>query len=295
MFRHLNAKIYKKQKQSFFFVIFFLLFFLLFFLAFFLTFLFNFEEKNMKIDRNSPIPLHKQVETLLRELITEEKYKEGKMLPNEVELSKQLKISRNTLRQAINTLVTEGLLIRKKGVGTRVAEKNLYSEANNWLSFTQEMKVLGVKIENFELHLSKQTPTDNAMKFFGIPNDIKILRLERLRGKENYPFVYFHSEFNPIIGLDGTENFTRPLYEILENDYNIIVKTSREEIRAAGADKFIASKLGIQVGDPILIRKRFVSDVNNVPIEYNVGWYRADSFSYKIECVRESKASSYGM
>lgn len=249
----------------------------------------------MKIDRSSPIPLHKQAETLLRELITEEEYKEGKMLPNEVELSKQLKISRNTLRQAINTLVTEGLLIRKKGVGTRVAEKNLYSEATNWLSFTQEMRVLGVKVENFELHLSKQTPTGDAMKFFGIPNDIKILRLERLRGKENYPFVYFHSEFNPIIGLDGTENFTRPLYKILENDYNIIVKTSREEIRAAGADKFIASKLEIEVGDPILIRKRFVSDVNNVPIEYNVGWYRADSFSYKIECVREFKVSSDGM
>ena len=44
----------------------------------------------MKIDRNSPIPLHKQAETLLRELITEEEYKEGNMLPNDVEFSKQL-------------------------------------------------------------------------------------------------------------------------------------------------------------------------------------------------------------
>ena len=68
--------------------------------------------------------------------------------------------------------------------------------------------------------------------------------------------------------MDGTENFTRPLYEILENDYNIIVKTSREEIRAAGADPFIAGKLEIEVGDPILIRKRFVSDINDLPIEY---------------------------
>ena len=92
--------------------------------------------------------------------------------------------------------------------------------------------------------------------------------------------------------MDGTENFTRPLYEILENDYNIIVKTSREEIRAAGADPFIAGKLEIEVGDPILIRKRFVSDINDLPIEYNIGWYRADSFSYKIESVREPKSFS---
>ena len=193
---------------------------------------------NLKIDRSSPIPLHRQAEILLRDLITKEEYKEGKMLPNEVELSEQLRISRNTLRQSINTLVTEGLLIRKKGVGTRVAEKNIYSEATNWLSFSQEMKVLGVKIENFELHISKQGPTENARQFFEITDAVKILRLERLRGKENFPFVYFHSEFNPKIRMDGTENFTRPLYEILENDYNIIVKTSREEIRAAGADSF---------------------------------------------------------
>ena len=246
----------------------------------------------LKIDRNSPVPLHKQAEMLLRALITKEEYKEGKMLPNEVELSEQLKISRNTLRQSINTLVTEGLLIRKKGVGTRVAEKNLYSEATNWLSFSQEMKVLGVKIENFELQISKQAPTENARQFFEITNQVKVLRLERLRGKENFPFVYFHSEFNPKIRMDGTENFNRPLYEILENDYNIIVKTSREEIRASGANPFIAGKLEIEVGDPILIRKRFVSDINDLPIEYNIGWYRADSFSYKIESVRESRSFS---
>ena len=247
---------------------------------------------NLKIDRSSPIPLHRQAEILLRDLITKEGYKEGKMLPNEVELSEQLRISRNTLRQSINTLVTEGLLIRKKGVGTRVAEKNIYSEATNWLSFSQEMKVLGVKIENFELHISKQGPTENARQFFEITDAVKILRLERLRGKENFPFVYFHSEFNPKIRMDGTENFSRQLYEILENDYNIIVKTSREEIRAAGADPFIAGKLEIEVGDPILIRKRFVSDINDLPIEYNIGWDRADSFSYKIESVREPKSFS---
>ena len=62
------------------------------------------------------------------------------MLPNEVDLSKQLGISRNTLRQAINNLVTEGLLVRKKGIGTIVVNQSVSSKAKNWLSFTQEMK-----------------------------------------------------------------------------------------------------------------------------------------------------------
>ena len=72
----------------------------------------------MKIDHNNPKPLHIQAEEILRQLIESEEYKNGKLLPNEVELSEQLNISRNTLRQAINKLVFEGLLSRKKGVGT---------------------------------------------------------------------------------------------------------------------------------------------------------------------------------
>lgn len=232
------------------------------------------------------LPLHKQAELYLRNLIEQDEYKEGKMLPNEIELSEQLKMSRNTLRQAINTLVSEGLLIRKRGIGTQVAEKNIASEATNWLSFSQEMALLGLEIENFELHISKQAPSKEAKEFFQITDDTRVLKLERLRGKTNFPFVYFSSEFNPQIPLTGMENFNRPLYEILRNDYDIIVKTSREEISAAPANDFIASKLEIETGDPILIRKRAVSDKNGLPIEYNIGWYRADSFTYKIESVR---------
>ena len=71
----------------------------------------------MKLDHSSNIPLHKQAEDLLRTMIRQEEYKSGKLLPNEVELSKSLNISRNTLRQAINKLVFEGLLVRKPGYG----------------------------------------------------------------------------------------------------------------------------------------------------------------------------------
>ncbi len=235
---------------------------------------------------HNKIPLHKRAELYLRKLIEQDEFRDGKLLPNEIELSEQLKISRNTLRQAINTLVSEGLLVRKRGVGTRVAEKNIYSEATNWFSFSQEMKILGVAIENFELYISKRMASEEARSFFSLPENTKVLRIERLRGKKNFPFVYFVSEFNPDIPLNGTENFNRPLYEILRKDYQIIVKTSREEISAAPANDFIASKLEIETGDPILIRKRAVSDTNGLPVEYNIGWYRADSFTYKIESVR---------
>ena len=74
-----------------------------------------------KLNHESSVPLHVQAEDYLRNMIREEEYRNGKLLPNEVDLSAELNISRNTLRQAINKLVFEGLLVRKKGYGTVVA------------------------------------------------------------------------------------------------------------------------------------------------------------------------------
>lgn len=95
-----------------------------------------------------------QAEEVLRKLIESEEYKNGKLLLNEVQLSEQLNILRNTLRQAINKLVFEGLLVRKRRYGTKVVKKGIVGGVKNWLSFSQEMKMLGIEIKNLELHVS---------------------------------------------------------------------------------------------------------------------------------------------
>lgn len=240
----------------------------------------------MVLDPKSRVPLHKQAEEMLRKLIEEPEYKDGKYLPNEVELASKLKISRNTLRQAINQLVFEGLLIRKKGVGTKVNRKGITGGVQNWLSFSQEMKMLGVEIRNYELMVHFQKPTPEIAGFFGIDTDTQCVVMERLRGNTSYPFVKFISYFNPALPVTGDENFTQPLYEMLEQNFGIVVKKSKEEVSARLAGDHLAAKLQIAPGDPILVRKRFVYDVNDVPVEYNIGYYRADSFTYSLESVR---------
>lgn len=241
----------------------------------------------MKLDPKSTVPLHQQAEEYLRKLIQKDEYRSGKLLPNEVELSKELNISRNTLRQGINKLVFEGLLVRKKGYGTYVAPQDIMSNADNWMSFSQEMAAMGLKIQNFELHVSWNIPPKEASDFFGAPADKRLLCLERLRGKPDLPFVFFISYFNPSIPMSVSEDMSRPLYDILLKRYGISVKTSREQISARLANEELAEKLGIDQNAAILVRKRFVFDTNNVPIEYNVGYYRADSFTYTIECTKE--------
>jgi GntR family transcriptional regulator len=241
---------------------------------------------NLKIDHKNHIPLHIQTEELLRKLIRSPQYSKGKLLPNEIELAKQLAISRTTLRLAINKLVYEGLLVRKKGVGTKVSNNTVSSKSVNWLSFSQEMAARKIPIKNFELKLKWVKPEEQIANFFEIKTDKKVLKMERLRGQPEGPFVYFVSYFHPRIGLTGKEDFLRPLYEILEKDHMVIASLSKEEITAKAADKFIAEKLNLEVGSPILVRKRFVYDQGDRPIEFNMGYYRADSFVYTIESRR---------
>jgi len=136
---------------------------------------------DFSIDHKSPIPLHIQTEELLRKIIKQPQYQKGKHLPNEIELAQTLNISRGTLRQAINKLVYEGLLVRKKGFGTKV-NNIVSSKALSWLSFSQEMALRGIPIKNFELSISWIKPEEIVANFFEIRGEqesIKIGAVER--------------------------------------------------------------------------------------------------------------------
>lgn len=239
-----------------------------------------------KIDHSSAVPLHAQVETLLRELIELPKYKNGGLLPKEVDLAKQLGISRNTLRQATNKLEYEGLLVRKKGVGTRVAEKTVTTQLDHWHSFTNEMSAQGLSFKNYRVVVEWVDADRKIATFFNVPEATSVLKLSRLRGDEEAPFVYFESYFHPRIGLSGNEDFSKPLYDLLENDFHVVASLSREKLKARLATTITARRLQIGAGDPVLVRERFVYDPGDRPLEYNIGFYKADKFTYKIDIRR---------
>lgn len=241
---------------------------------------------NIKIDHTSKLPLHFQVEELLRELIERPNYKKGEFLPGEVDLAKQLGVSRNTIRQATNKLEYEGLIVRKKGYGTKVAEKSFTTQLDNWHSFTQEMNENGIAFTNYLITAEWVESDAKTATFFNIPERTKVVRLSRLRGDENGPFVFFESYFHPRIGISTDENFKLPLYELLENKFNIQATVSRERIKARLATKITANRLKIKQGEPIMIRERFVSGVGDKPVEYNIGFYIAEKFTYSIEIRR---------
>jgi len=231
-------------------------------------------------------PLHVQVEDMLRRLIEKPEYQNGMLLPNEINIAKRLGISRSTVRQATNKLVYERLLIRKKGVGTKVAKNNISTKLNKWTSFTHEMDEKGVVFKNYSIKVAMVVPDKEIQRLFNIAEGEKVVKMERLKGPDSGPVVHFISYFHPRTGLTADDDFSKPLYETLERDHNIVASVSKEGISAILADSRISKMLNVAVGDPILFRKRVVCDPGDRPIEYNLGYYRADRFTYTIDIAR---------
>ena len=237
----------------------------------------------IQINHKSKVPLHFQVEELLRKMVEAPEFKNGAFFPKEVELANRLGVSRNTVRQATNKLQNEGLIVRKKGVGTKTAgKKHLATGLDHWYSFTQEMKEKGIHVINLDLIVEWVFAEKKITDFFSIAKTKKVLKLSKLKGTEGDPIVYFESYFHPRIGVHENDDFDIPLYPMLEQKYGVIVVRSAENISARLAGS-IGKKLKIPASTPVLFRERFVYDVGDRPIEYNIGFYRSDKFIYSID------------
>ena len=244
---------------------------------------------DFRLDQQSAIPLHAQIEKHLRRLISLEEYKNGNnLLPKEVTLSKKLGVSRNTVRQAVNALVNEGLIERKKGVGSKVVHKKITTRLDNWISFTKEMRNQGIDVVNYMVQNTLVNAPNEINDGLAISQSKEIWKLEKIRGSKDAKYLYSVSYFHPRVGITGKEDFNTPLYELLEKEHDVIVSTSKEKISAITASKKISLLLDVEKETPILKRERIVCDLGDRPVEYNIVYYRTDYFTYDIEIKRES-------
>ncbi len=238
------------------------------------------------LDHDSKVPLHKQAEEQLRKLIQHTDYSNGELFPKEADLAQRWGIARNTLRQAINKLVHENLLERKKRTGTRVSKQKITTNLTNWMSFTHEMENMGLSFKNLEIKAQKIKANKEVSNYLQVEPGTPVVCLKRTRSTDLHPMVYFESHFHPRTGLSETEDFEVPLYELLDKGHNIVPVYSREEIKAIAATEKIAGLLQIKKGQPVLERKRLVLDAGRKPVEFNICYYRSDWFTYSIEIKR---------
>ncbi|MEX0904259.1 MAG: GntR family transcriptional regulator [Balneolaceae bacterium] len=236
----------------------------------------------MKIDQSSGLPLYKQIENFIRDQIGSGKYDDGSYLPREEKLANQFGVSRNTVRQGIANLVNEGVLKRTPGKGTVLAGKTITTKLSEWHSFRNEMHKKGIKLKDYFIKAEFEYAPGEAYQKLNVSMDNKLFKVERLQGDKIAPFVYFISWFHPRTQLDENEDYTGSLYSILEEKHSVVPVYSEEELDAIEADEKIAHNLQMEKYKPVLFRKRLVLDAGERPIEYNIGYYRSDKFTYSI-------------
>jgi GntR family transcriptional regulator len=237
----------------------------------------------LKLDHDSPIPLRAQVEQLLRDLIQKPEYQSGSLLPDEGTLALQLGVSRGTIRSGISKLVFEGLLLRKAGVGTRVASARSESGITAWRSFTREMAAKGIAVENYRLNYELVAAGPQAAQGLQLAPDVKVWRLERVRGWNQQPMLYSASWFHPRLNLSGTEDFNQPLYETLEAATGVRPNRAREEFTASTADAQLSKLLQTPRKTPLLLRRHQVFDAGSQPIEFTEVYYVSSRFTLTLD------------
>ena len=244
------------------------------------------QETSLRIDRRSGLPLHVQIDALLRELIQDPQYVGGSLLPDEVSLARRLGVSRSTLRAGMQKLIYEGLVERRQGHGTRVTKPPLQSGVFEWHSLTAEMRSHGIEVRNYALSVSTVVPNEETKNALQLKGERKVLQVRRLRGWLDERVVLTVSWIHPRLGISSDEPFDRPLYEAIEEKSGIVPVRSQEDITACLADDELATALGVDLGSALLLRKRTTLDANDEPVEFNVNWYRSDIHSLRMDLKR---------
>ena len=232
------------------------------------------------INEHSALPLNKQVENYLRTLVQEEKYRKGQLLPTEIQLAEDLGVARNTVRTAMDKLVREGVITRKKGVGTQVNRAPIVTDLTRWNSFSLE---LGDQMQTLSRTVSHTAVDREVGAELGLLPGQQTLCLQRLKGVENEPMVLLVSYFPRELNILPDEKFEGRLYQVLQEKYGVRPARSCEEIGASAPNQELSHKLALPRDVPVLYRKRRVLDRSGNLIELAYAFYRSDRFVYQID------------
>jgi len=181
----------------------------------------------------------------------------GERLPSEPKLAEKLGVSRATLREAMRTFETKGLLQRKQGVGTFVIHPSNVFEAGleNLVSLETLADQVGLEISTGELVVAEDPASEKQAEELGLKAGEPILKISRTILAENRPVAYLVDKV-PLDVLSADEvkkDFNGSVLDLLIINQDIPLTSSRCNITAMGATSEIASGLDIQRHDPLLV------------------------------------------
>ena len=232
------------------------------------------------------LPAYQRIQSAIRKKIEAGQLHPGDVVASERSLARIHQVSLMTARHALASLEREGIVERRRGIGTFVAAPKIHF--NKLMSYTEQMagrslvagsKVLFAKIIDNE---------GEAAARLSLPPRSGVLKLERLRHAGGEPFAletcYLNAAEFP--GLVDAPIGRDSLFGILERDYGVEINYADEEVDATAADPKSADLLAVPRREPLLRIRQVIYSTKGKAIMYVLGFYRSDRHNLVIRRFR---------
>ena len=221
-------------------------------------------------DTGGPLPLYKEVKSLLTQSLAEGEWQPGVALPSETKLGDRYRVSIGTVRKAIDELVAERILVRHQGRGTFVAGHDARRTLFHFFHIVPadggreqpEIELLSFARAKADADSAKRLNILPGAAVFRIRNLLRLARKPVVLDEITLPAERFPGLTEKVFReRDST------IYPLYQERYGINVVRSAERLSAVLADRPSAKLLGIPAGSPLLRIKRIALSYHNVAVE----------------------------
>jgi len=240
------------------------------------------EVDSLNLDRHGVIPLYYQIQQHLLHDIRSGRLKAGRPLPSEEMISKRLRVSRMTARQALKSLCSLGVAYSQRGKGTFVSEIKLEKNFREVQSFTEEMEARGSRPHSKLISSEVVAADEGTAEALHLSPEEKVLRIRRVRLADALPMGVETTCLPEPLCPDLLDRFDprTSLYRALSQVYGIHMVQADEVVEAGLANAEEARLLGIPKGSPVFLFTRTAYVEGGKAVEYVKSTFRGDR--YKI-------------
>lgn len=243
----------------------------------------------MKLDFNSVIPLYYQLKEILQEMIKDGTLDTGKELPSERRLMETFGVSRATVRQAMGELTRAGLVVRRQGRGTFVAEPKIVQDLLGEPSFVRQSQEQGLHPSSTLINTKNDAAIPRRVKKILQLAEENTLQVMRLRSVNGEPIVletlYIPTFLAPDLQNENLEELA--IIEYLCIHCSLSITSSTTFIEPVLTSEYESKILGVEIGMPALLLERtFYSD--ELPVAFQKRVVRGDRSRFMLTFRKDS-------
>jgi GntR family transcriptional regulator len=237
------------------------------------------------IDRSSPVPLYFQLAQHFEAAIRSGTLEAGSRLENELQLADTLGLSRPTVRAALLYLANKGLVVRKRGLGTVVANERIDRNVE-LTSLYDDLAASGRTPTTKIIKAEVSRPSDEVARALQLPERGLVMSLERIRFADGEPMALMHNYLPAgLIPLDVELLEERGLYELLRSA-GVRPTSATQRMSAKNASAAEARVFDEARGTALLTMERIAYDQADRPIEFGRHLYRASRYAFTTSFTR---------